>query len=83
MKVMMAGKEMLSILFTRSDWEDIADALGDQIYDLHQYFDRYQKDGSIINHRFKEIERLSMIQEKILKELAKRGNIVNDGSAIH
>jgi hypothetical protein len=72
MKVMMAGKEMLSILLTKSDWEDIADALGDQIYDLHKYFDRYQKDGSVINHRSKEIERLSRIQEKILEELVKK-----------
>ena len=69
---MMDGKEILNILLTRNDWEDVADALGDQIYDLHKYFDRYQKDGSLINHRSKELEHLSMIQEKILKELAKK-----------
>ena len=71
----MAGKEMLSILLTRSDWEDVADVLGEHIYELHQYFDRYQKDGSIINHRSNEIEHLSMIQKKILKELAKKQKV--------
>jgi len=68
----MAGKEMLSILLTKSDWEDVSDVLGEQIYQLHQYFDRHQKDGSVINHRSSEIEKLSLIQKKILKELVKK-----------